>query len=236
MKKIIATLTLIVTIMTLFTVPALASQPGYPNSNPSRWAKDTDQEFKEWEEMFSERATGHWYKGHNMLISWYIESQQNHQYVIAKPFPRKKFYDFHSERVDFIEFGKLYEAKNEGEIEALKKTFEKYPVDAALRFIFPIRTIDSEDLDSKNLEDYISKLQKDIENRNIPIYWNVKTMKWDPKFYTVEVAIGKYVIQQGDTLSKIAEKFDTSVDEIMEKNKNIENPDLIYAGNYLCIW
>ena len=61
-------------------------------------------------------------------------------------------------------------------------------------------------------------------------------MKWDPKFYTVEVAIGKYVIQQGDTLSKIAEQFDTSVDEIMEKNKNIENPDLIYSGNYLCIW
>ena len=39
-----------------------------------------------------------------------------------------------------------------------------------------------------------------------------------------------YTIQSGDTLSEIAERFNTTVDELVRLN-NIENPDLIYAGD-----
>ena len=38
-----------------------------------------------------------------------------------------------------------------------------------------------------------------------------------------------YTIKRGDTLTKIANKFDTTVSEIVSLN-NIKNPNLIYAG------
>ena len=223
MKKIIAALTLIVTIMTLFTVPALASHPDYPiNSEFDQY--DIDQKFSEWEERISERGTAHWYKGHNVFINWYIESLDNHQNVFARHLPNKaEVYALHTNRIDFIEFGKLYQAESEDEIETVKQAFEKDPVESAMGFIFPVETSETE-----GFEEYTADLRNEIVEKKIPIYWNVKPMKWDPKFYTVEVAIGKYVIQQGDTLSKIAEQFDTSVDEIMEKNKNID-----YSSLYL---
>lgn len=230
MKKI-ATIVMLIVVMTMLSFPALASQPGYPiNSEFDQY--DTDQKFSEWEKRISERGTAFWYKGHGILLTWYIESLDNHQNVFARYLPNKaEVYALHTDRIDFIEFGKLYQAESEDEIETVKQAFEKNSVDAALKFIFPVEARETE-----GFEEYTADLRNEIKEKKIPVYWNVKTMKWDPKFYTVEVAIGKYVIQQGDTLSKIAEQFDTSVDEIMEKNKNIENPDLIYSGNYLCIW
>jgi len=47
--------------------------------------------------------------------------------------------------------------------------------------------------------------------------------------------VESYTIQPGDTLSDIAAAHDTSVENIMELNADIENPDLIYAGNNLQI-
>lgn len=44
----------------------------------------------------------------------------------------------------------------------------------------------------------------------------------------------KYVVKSGDTLSKIAEKFGTTVRKLVEKN-NIKNPNLIYVGQVLKI-
>ena len=43
-----------------------------------------------------------------------------------------------------------------------------------------------------------------------------------------------YIIQDGDTLWKIAKRFRSTVDELARMN-GIENPDLIYAGNKLYI-
>ena len=43
-----------------------------------------------------------------------------------------------------------------------------------------------------------------------------------------------YTIQPGDNLSVIAEKFDTTVDRLVELN-GIENPNLVYAGDVLRI-
>ena len=43
-----------------------------------------------------------------------------------------------------------------------------------------------------------------------------------------------YTIKSGDTLSEIAEKFGTTVDALVKAN-NIENPNIIYAGQKLII-
>ncbi|EGL81348.1 cell wall hydrolase SleB [Caldalkalibacillus thermarum TA2.A1] len=42
-----------------------------------------------------------------------------------------------------------------------------------------------------------------------------------------------YMIQPGDTLSELAQKFGLSVDDILKLNPNIKDPDLIYAGDSL---
>lgn len=44
----------------------------------------------------------------------------------------------------------------------------------------------------------------------------------------------EYVIESGDTLTKIANQFDTTIDALVELN-NIADPDLIYAGDTLKI-
>lgn len=43
-----------------------------------------------------------------------------------------------------------------------------------------------------------------------------------------------YTVQRGDTLSGLAERFGTTVDELVKGN-NIKNPNLIYAGQILII-
>ena len=61
--------------------------------------------------------------------------------------------------------------------------------------------------------------------------YNFIVEKDDPIF---EDNTNDYVIQSGDTLTKIANKFNTSVDELVKLN-NIENPNLIYAGDTIKI-
>ena len=43
-----------------------------------------------------------------------------------------------------------------------------------------------------------------------------------------------YVVQPGDTLSEIAQRFGTSVDALVRAN-GIDDPDLILAGQILCV-
>lgn len=43
-----------------------------------------------------------------------------------------------------------------------------------------------------------------------------------------------YTVQKGDTLWKLAKRFNTTVDDILAVN-DIENPDLIYPGQRLII-
>jgi len=44
-----------------------------------------------------------------------------------------------------------------------------------------------------------------------------------------------YYVQKGDTLRKIASKFNTSVDELLKVNTKITNPNLIYVGQAITI-
>lgn len=43
-----------------------------------------------------------------------------------------------------------------------------------------------------------------------------------------------YIVRRGDTLWSIAEKFNTTVDELAQLN-NIRNPNVIYAGRIIRI-
>ena len=47
-------------------------------------------------------------------------------------------------------------------------------------------------------------------------------------------SIAIYVVKKGDTLWKLAKKFNTTVNDIATIN-NIENPDLIYPNQKLII-
>lgn len=66
-----------------------------------------------------------------------------------------------------------------------------------------------------------------------PIYWHTEDVDADK--FLVEVAVGKYVIEPGDCLSVLAERFDTTVEQLMADNQNIVDPDLIYAGDFLVV-
>ena len=44
----------------------------------------------------------------------------------------------------------------------------------------------------------------------------------------------RYVIRRGDTLAAIANRFHTTVDELVRLN-NIENPDVLYPGQVLLL-
>ena len=66
-----------------------------------------------------------------------------------------------------------------------------------------------------------------------PIYWHTEDVNSDK--FLLEVAVGKYVIEPGDCLSVLAERFGTTVEQLMADNQNITNPDLIYAGDFLVV-
>ena len=58
------------------------------------------------------------------------------------------------------------------------------------------------------------------------------SLKKENKEEKKEDSIKYHIIEWGDTLSEIAIKYNTTVDKLVELN-NIDNPDLIYAGDKL---
>ncbi|MGL5327765.1 MAG: LysM peptidoglycan-binding domain-containing protein, partial [Peptostreptococcaceae bacterium] len=79
----------------------------------------------------------------------------------------------------------------------------------------------------------------DIQNPNL-IYVGeiikVPITKYVHKTSSVSEYINKrtYIVREGDTLTSIADKFDTTIDELVKLN-NIPNPKLIYPGEVLKI-
>jgi len=54
-----------------------------------------------------------------------------------------------------------------------------------------------------------------------------------PEIYWGEIKNVYYVIASGDCLTTISEYFHTDMEELLEMNSDIENPNLIYAGNLI---
>lgn len=48
------------------------------------------------------------------------------------------------------------------------------------------------------------------------------------------MAVTKYIIQSGDTLTSIAKKYDTTVAELVRLN-NIKDANVIYAGDEIIV-
>ena len=88
----------------------------------------------------------------------------------------------------------------------------------------------------KALKDVLSSAEEEFTveiNSAQPIYWHTEDVNTDK--FLLEVAVGKYVIEPGDCLSVLAERFGTTVEQLMADNQNITNPDLIYAGDFLVV-
>ena len=54
-------------------------------------------------------------------------------------------------------------------------------------------------------------------------------------FITVSAATDKYTVIKGDSLWKIAVKYQVGLDEIISANPQIKNPNLIYPGDVITI-
>lgn len=81
---------------------------------------------------------------------------------------------------------------------------------------------------------YASKLNRIIEQYNLtrfdtPSSGNNNSQNNQPTTGTIY-----YTVQRGDTLGKIANKYNTSADKIAKDN-NIKNPNMIYVGQKLAI-
>lgn len=88
----------------------------------------------------------------------------------------------------------------------------------------------------KTAKDVLSSAEVEFKVENSsgkPIYWHTEDVDADK--FLLEVAVGKYVIEPGDCLSVLAERFNTSVEQLMADNQNIVDPDLIYAGDFLVV-
>lgn len=88
----------------------------------------------------------------------------------------------------------------------------------------------------KTVKDVLSSAKVELKvetSPDKPIYWHTEDVNADK--FLLEVAVGKYVIEPGDCLSVIAERFNTSVEQLMADNQNIVDPDLIYAGDFLVV-
>lgn len=131
----------------------------------------------------------------------------------------EKYYNWfsNSSDVDFIQVGTLMESRLRESVEA---SFENDPKKAAEDLLTSM-TAPSEQL-------------SELDDR-IPVYWNIEDTGTNSEEFIIEVAVGKYEIKPGDCLSVIAERYDTTLGQLLSDNQNITNPDLIYAGDYLVV-
>ena len=163
------------------------------------------------------------YENNGDKLIWAVSSLNKHLNVQYRIFENngsdtyEKMISTIDDEVDFIQIGALM---NNDLMNTVKESFESDAAKATVETIFPADTDDEGWYD-------------ELTNSNIPIYWNIEESNTD--VFTLEVAVGKYVIQPGDTLSEIALKFGTSVEKLLDDNQNITNPDLIYAYDYLVI-
>ena len=164
-----------------------------------------------------------WYQEQNLKLVWAIYSLQNHQWLETRYYERNNqngemaISRLDDPNVDFIQFGTLMSSLDARETE---DELQRDSVTAALNVIMPL---------GQETESFKQK----ILSNNMPVWWKIE--KLDENSFKFEIAVGKYEIKWGDTLSEIAEEYQTTVERLVELNSNITDPNLIYAGDYLVI-
>lgn len=78
-------------------------------------------------------------------------------------------------------------------------------------------------------------ITKVFENLSDHFKWEMKVTELDENNFQITLINNYYLIKKGDTLSSIAKKYDTSVDNLMELNSDIVDENLIYYNTYLKI-
>lgn len=177
-------------------------------------------------------------------ITWAILSLNNHKHLQFCIFydkgteAYKELINHIDDSIDFVQVGSI---QDDEFFDSTELAFQQDSTRAALDAIIPIdvafetyQTRKGEKLFPHwQLNKDKEKIYEEIKTHNVPIYWEMK--KSDLGIYTLEVAIGKYVIEQGNTLSEIAMKYHVTIGRLLYKNSNITNPNLIYSGDYLVI-
>lgn len=97
------------------------------------------------------------------------------------------------------------------------------------QIIYDNSVIQSQELYQAYKTNFVDPLTSDLANLNTSITTPSSTTTESEQQYET------YTIKSGDTLSRIASKFGTTVDKIMSANPYIKNKNLIYSGNTLQI-
>lgn len=97
------------------------------------------------------------------------------------------------------------------------------------QIIYNNSVIQSQELYQAYKTNFVDPLTNDLANLNTTVAAPSSTTTESTQQYET------YTIKSGDTLSRIASKFGTTVDKIMSANPYIKNKNLIYSGNTLQI-
>lgn len=228
MRKFLATVLLSIVLVSSISCPAYAAlTPADLEGEPddivriSKVYSQKDLSFQYLETLLREAAVNK--NGPNPL--WVILSLNNHQESQFYYFPDKSqdevknyyhdtFWNNTDLNIDFFQTGVVMDSRHKESIEA---DLETAPFETAINLL---NAVEEDETLSASTE-------------SLPVYWNIQDI--DSESFILEIAIGKYEIQPGDCLSVLAERYNTTVEQLMENNQNISDPDLIYAGDFLVI-
>jgi LysM repeat protein len=53
---------------------------------------------------------------------------------------------------------------------------------------------------------------------------------------SIPAGVSTHIVQKGDTLKSIANKYGTTIEKLLGLNPNIKNANLIYVGQIITLW
>ena len=237
MKKILATVLTIVLVSSISCPAYAAVTPADLEGEPddivriSKVYSQKDLSFHYLEKLLKEAAINE--NGSNPL--WVITSLNNQQNYQFYYFPDKgldevetyyydTFWNNTDKSIDFFQTGVIMDSRNK---ESIKSSFEENALETAVNLLI------ADPEEAQQFYDSAQELNTRFNILETPVYWNIEDI--DSENFILEVCIGKYKIQPGDCLSILAKRFGTTVEQLIENNPKITDPDLIYAGDTLAI-
>lgn len=237
MKKIFATILTIVFVLSISYPAYAAMTPADLEGNPddivriSEVYSNEDLSFQHLETLLREAASN----GNDPAPLWVIVSMNDQQNIQCYYFPDKEldevetyyydtFWNNTDESIDFFQTGVIMDSRNK---ESIKSSFEKNPLETAVNLLI------ADPEEAQQFYDSAQELNTRFNILETPVYWNIEDI--DSENFILEICIGKYKIQPGDCLSILAKRFGTTVEQLVENNPKITDPDLIYAGDTLAI-